>query len=115
MVLYFFTYLDILIYLCFYRFPGHAENQSMELFEYASVSEFPVNIHLIALDSSELDLFVVFGEGRVTIINNNVLVILIPFIVICIFIFILLRSLLPSKNSTGVSKIKVTLIHYNIC
>lgn len=71
----------------------------MELFEYTSVSEFPLNIHLTSLDSSELDLFVVFGEDRV------ILYFFYPHSLIDIFPSI--RCLLRLRNLTGVSKIKV--------
>jgi len=71
----------------------------MELFEYTSVSEFPLNIHLTSLDSSELDLFVVFGEDRVILVLYTSYSLIVY--------FLLGRYQLLLRNLTGISKIKV--------
>ncbi|KAL4434523.1 hypothetical protein ABPG74_007307 [Tetrahymena malaccensis] len=41
---------------------GHAGQQSMEYFKFISNSEDPIKIHVLPLDSSDVDVFVVFGE-----------------------------------------------------
>lgn len=37
----------------------------MEYFRFVSSSEDPIKIHVIPLDSSDIDLFVVYGEENV--------------------------------------------------
>ncbi|KAL4481093.1 hypothetical protein ABPG72_015048 [Tetrahymena utriculariae] len=41
---------------------GHAGQQGTEYFKYISNSEDPIKVHVLPLDSSDVDVFVVFGE-----------------------------------------------------
>lgn len=50
---------------------GHGEIQNIEYFRYVSRSEDPISIHVLPLDSSNLDVYVVFGEENVFILNKK--------------------------------------------